>query len=90
MSLPEISQTSLKAISDIFSKGFKLIKSNQHQLSPHIKIISEIVVENVTKKSEYAPDVSFLVNNGMSVANAAKVLGISTSYAYKLLRNNLK
>lgn len=86
MQLPKISKNHLKTITKFFTTKTKLIDIKTKSLSPHIKTFAGIIVENVVKKADYAPDLIYLVNNWMSVKDAAKTLGINVSYAYKLLK----
>lgn len=86
MQLPRISKNHLKTITEFFTSKTKLIDLKTKSLSPHIKTFAGVIVENVVKKADYAPDLIYLVKNGMSVKHAAKTLGISVSYAYKLLK----
>lgn len=83
--LPTISKNALKTMTNLFTTSSRIVHIQAKQISPHIKTFGIVVVDEVQKKADLAPDLFHLVQNlGMPVLKAADKLGISRSYAYKL------
>lgn len=78
----------LTSMASHLSSGIKVAKQSIKSISPHIHLAASVVVEHVSKKADYAPDVKILFEKGVSPKEIAKILGISTSYVYKLLKKN--
>lgn len=86
MQLPDLSKTTLSTIKKLFSGGAHITKFAAKKVSPHVTEFAGIVVNKATKKAYYVADLRVLINHGVSVKDAASSLGMSTSYAYKLLK----
>ena len=83
--LPTISKSTIKTITHLFTTNSRVVHIQAKQISPHIKTVGVVIVDEVQKKADLAPDVFHLVQNlGMPISKAADKLGISRSYAYKL------
>lgn len=86
MQLPDLPRTATTIIKRLFNGKSHIAVTGVKKISPHVSEIGGIVVDHVAKKADYAPDVRKFYKQGMSVDNIAKLLGISKSYVYKLLK----
>lgn len=87
MLLPNLSKKSLLNTSDFVGNSIKYVPLLFRQLSPHVKLFGCAIVENVPKKADYAKDLLHMTQQGIPVKKCAEILGMSPSYAYRLLRN---
>lgn len=87
MQLPNLPRTTTAVVRKLFNGKSHVATTAVKKISPHITEIGGIVVEHVSQKADYAPDIRKLYKQGMSVKNIAVLLGISVSYVYKLLKN---
>lgn len=85
--LPTLSKNAIKTMKNLFTTSSRIVHVNAKQISPHIKTVGIVIVDEVQKKADLSPDLMYLVYKlGMSVPKAADMLGISRPYAYKLLK----
>lgn len=86
MQLPNLSRTTKVTIKKLFNGNSHVATTAVKKISPHVTEIGGIVVEHVSKKSDYASDVKQFYKQGMSMNVIAEILEISVSYGYKLLK----
>lgn len=86
MRVPNLSRTTSMAIKKLFNGKSHVAATAVKKISPHVTEIGGVIVEHVSKKSDYTPDIRQLYKQGMSVDSIAKLFGMSRSYAYKLLK----
>jgi hypothetical protein len=83
--LPKVNSNFLIPLSKVAGEGSKVFVNSCKQLSPHVKLVFAIVVDDVAKKSEYAPDiVAVKSKTSAPMPVVAKLFKMSPSYAYKL------
>lgn len=83
--LPTLSKGAVKTMKNLFTTSSRIVHVNAKQISPHIKTVGVVIVDEVQKKADLSPDLMHLVYKlGMPISKAADKLGISRSYAYKL------
>lgn len=76
-----------KSIYSIINKTFKLASSKPQKITDHISATLNLTIEEVPKKMDYASDIKILIRKfHMSIDDVAKLLNMSKSYVYKLLK----
>nr|DAN17516.1 MAG TPA: hypothetical protein [Caudoviricetes sp.] len=83
--LPKINPTFLSPLNKTVGKGSRVIINSCEQISPHVKAITLFVVDEVSKKADYAPDITAIKSKTAApMSSIAKLLKVSSSYAYKI------
>lgn len=79
---PELLAKTVKS----FPAGRRMFSQIVRHPSPHVRFYLVACVEPVAKKAYYVKDVWKLYSQGVSIKQIAGLLGMSESYAYKLLK----
>lgn len=83
--LPKINSNFLTPLNKVVGEGSRVFVNSCKQLSPHVKLLLVIAVDEVAKKNEYAPDITAVKSNSSAPMSAiAKLFKMSDSYVYKL------
>ena len=91
MKLPELklnnlSKSAAEIITKIVSGKTRVVRSEVKNITPHIKVMGQLIVEGTKRKADYLPDIIELTKKGMSKKDIAKLFDMSESYVYKLLQ----
>ncbi len=78
-----------EAVQKIFKTTYDAVTivHKEKIISPHIKHVSGLIIENLDLKRDYITDIKILrFKYGIPVSSIAETLSMSPSYVYKLLK----
>ncbi len=85
--LPKINSSFLTPLSKVAGDSSRVVVNSYKQISPHVKLATVIIVDEVAKKIEYAPDVTAIRSKTSAPMTAiAKLFKMSPSHAYKITK----
>lgn len=64
----------------------RVAASKTTQVSEHVSVVELVTVDKTKFKKDYKPDIKEMSQKGATTEQIANVLGMSTSYANKLLK----
>lgn len=85
--LPKVNSNATIPLSKIAGEGSRVVVNGCKQISPHVKLATVFIIDEVAKKIEYAPDVATVRSKTSAPMTAiAKLFKMSPSHAYKITK----